>query len=74
MKRIKVHQIGKGNFGNKISEGALEFAYQGPLIELMGETVLVAISGKVNFNIIILNSCLVLYIINVNKVYFTIFL
>ena len=38
--------------GNKISEGALEFAYQGPLIELMGETVLAAISGKVNFNII----------------------
>ena len=38
--------------GNKISEGALEFAYQGPLIELMGETVLVAISGQVNFNII----------------------
>ena len=37
---------------NKISEGALEFAYQGPLIELMGETALVAISGKVNFNII----------------------
>ena len=38
--------------GNKISEGALEFAYQGPLFELMGETALVAISGKVNFNII----------------------
>ena len=38
--------------GNKISEGALEFAYQGPLIEHVGETVLVAISGKVNFNII----------------------
>ena len=38
--------------GNKISEGVLEFAYQGPLIELMGETALVAISGKVNFNII----------------------
>ena len=38
--------------GNKISEGALEFAYQGPLFELIGETVLVAISGKVNFNII----------------------
>ena len=38
--------------GNKISEGALEFAYQGPLFELFGETVLVAISGKVNFNII----------------------
>ncbi len=38
--------------GNKISEGALEFAYQGPLIELMGETALMAISGKVNFNII----------------------
>ena len=38
--------------GNKISEGALEFAYQGPLIELMGESALVAISGKVNFNII----------------------
>ena len=38
--------------GNKISEGALEFAYQGPLIELKGETALVAISGKVNFDII----------------------
>ena len=38
--------------GNKISEGALEFAYQGPLIELKGETALMAISGKVNFNII----------------------
>ncbi len=38
--------------GNKISEGALEFAYQGPLIEHVGETALVAIAGKVNFNII----------------------
>ena len=38
--------------GNKISEGALEFAYQGPLIEHVGETALVAVSGKVNFNII----------------------
>ena len=38
--------------GNKISEGALEFAYQGPLLELMEKTALVAISGKVNFNII----------------------
>ena len=38
--------------GNKISEGALEFAYQGPLLELKGESVLVAISGKVNFNVI----------------------
>ena len=38
--------------GNKISEGALEFAYQGPLIEHVGETALVAISGKVNFNFI----------------------
>ena len=38
--------------GNKISDGALEFAYHGPLIELKGETVLVAISGNVNFNII----------------------
>ena len=38
--------------GNKISEGALEFAYQGPLFQLFGETALVAISGKVNFNII----------------------
>ena len=38
--------------GNKISEGALEFAYQGPLLELKGESALVAISGKVNFNVI----------------------
>ena len=35
--------------GNKVSEGALEFAYQGPLLELVGESALVAISGKVNF-------------------------
>ena len=41
--------------GNKISEGALEFAYQGPLLELVGESALVAISGKVNFNIITKN-------------------
>ena len=33
---------------NKISEGALEFAYQGPLLELVGESALLAISGKVN--------------------------
>ena len=38
--------------GNKISQGALEFAYQGPLLELKGESVLAAVSGKVNFNII----------------------
>ena len=38
--------------GNKVSEGALEFAYQGPLLELVGEPVIVAVSGKVNFNII----------------------
>ena len=38
--------------GNKVSEGALEFAYQGPLLELVGESALVAVSGKVNFNII----------------------
>ena len=38
--------------GNEVSEGALEFAYQGPLLELVGESALVAISGKVNFNII----------------------
>ena len=38
--------------GNKVSEGALEFAYQGPLLELVGESALVAISGKVNFNVL----------------------
>ena len=38
--------------GNQVSEGALEFAYQGPLLELAGESALVAVSGKVNFNII----------------------
>ena len=38
--------------GNKISEGVLEFAYQGPLLELVGESVLVAISGQVNFNVV----------------------
>ena len=38
--------------GNKISEGALEFAYQGPLLEFVGDTGLVVVSGEVNFNII----------------------
>ena len=38
--------------GNKVSEGALEFAYQGPLLEFSGESALVAVSGKVNFKII----------------------
>ena len=37
---------------NKVSEGALEFAYQGPLLELVGETSLATVSGKVNYNII----------------------
>ena len=38
--------------GNKVSEGALEFAYQGPLLKLVGESASVAVSGQVNFNII----------------------
>ena len=38
--------------GNKVSEGALEFAYQGPLLELVGEIAVVAVTGKVNFNVI----------------------
>ncbi len=37
---------------NKISEGALEFAYQGPLLELNGDSALMAVTGNVNFNII----------------------
>ena len=37
---------------NKDTEGALEFAYQGPLLELEGDSALVAVTGKVNFNII----------------------
>mgnify|MGYP001185699282 CR=1 FL=1 len=38
--------------GNKVLEGVLEFAYQGPLLELEGDTALVAVAGNVNFNII----------------------
>ena len=38
--------------GNKSSEGALEFAYQGPLLELVGESASVGVSGKIKFNII----------------------
>ena len=37
---------------NEISEGAIEFAYQGPLLQLVGKSALIAVSGKVNFNII----------------------
>ena len=33
----------------QVSEGALEFAYQGPLLELVGESALVAVSGRINF-------------------------
>ncbi len=39
--------------GNKINEGAVEFAYQGPLLELIGGPILASISGKVNFKIIL---------------------
>ena len=38
--------------GNDVSEGTLEFAYQGPLLELVGEPAIVAVAGKVNFNIV----------------------
>ena len=38
--------------GNKVSEGSLEFAYQGPLLEVVGESALKSISGKVNLKII----------------------
>ncbi len=38
--------------GNKIEEGVLEFAYQGPLLELIKGNAKIAITGNVNFNII----------------------
>ncbi len=38
--------------GNTFSSGVLEFAYQGPLLEFIGESALIAITGRVNFNII----------------------
>jgi len=37
---------------NKIEEGVLEFAYQGPLLELIKGNAKIAITGNVNFNII----------------------
>jgi len=37
--------------GNNSSEGALEFAYQGPLLELVGESALVAVSGRINLTL-----------------------
>ena len=42
--------------GNKISEGALEFAYQGPLIKLNSGKLTGVITGNVTFNIIRKNS------------------
>ena len=38
--------------GNEVFEGVLEFAYQGPLLELESESAEIAIAGKVNFNVI----------------------
>jgi len=37
---------------NKIEEGVLEFAYQGPLLKLIKGNTKIAITGDVNFNII----------------------
>ena len=36
---------------NKMNSAVIEFAYQGPLLELVGESALVAVSGRINFNI-----------------------
>jgi len=38
--------------GNKIKEGVIEFAYQGPLLELLKGKTKIAITGDVNFKII----------------------
>ena len=40
---------------NKIKEGVIEFAYQGPLLELQNGKTKIAITGDVNFNIIYSN-------------------
>ncbi len=50
-----LYSISNKLVNNKINEGALEFAYQGPMLELNGGPVLAAVSGKVNFKIICKN-------------------
>ena len=44
--------IGNALVGNHLNEGALEFAYQGPLLKLVKGTTKIAITGNVIFQII----------------------
>ena len=37
--------------GNKLDSPVLEFAYQGPLLEYLGEKINIVITGDVNFKI-----------------------
>ena len=47
--------IGNALVGNSLNEGALEFAYQGPLLKLVKGKTKIAITGNVIFQIIKLN-------------------
>ncbi|MDC0216339.1 allophanate hydrolase [Candidatus Pelagibacter sp.] len=52
----RIYKISNAIVNNDINEGAIEFAYQGPLLKLKNGNVNFAITGNVNFNIIRSNS------------------
>jgi len=52
----KIFSISNALVNNNINEGAIEFAYQGPLLQLKNGSANVAITGNVVFNILRKNS------------------
>tara|TARA_B100001123_G_scaffold836_1_gene1146 strand:+ start:1 stop:960 length:960 start_codon:yes stop_codon:yes gene_type:complete len=52
---LESFSIANALVGNSLNEGALEFAYQGPLLKLIGGKTKIAITGNVLFQIIKLN-------------------
>ena len=52
----RIYKLSNALVSNDITEGAIEFAYQGPLLKLLNGSINFAITGDVNFKIIRKNS------------------
>mgnify|MGYP001431739988 CR=1 FL=1 len=52
----KIFKLSNALVDNNLNEGAIEFAYQGPLLKLKNGSVNFAITGNIDFNIIRKNS------------------
>ena len=48
----KIFKLSNALVDNNLNEGAIEFAYQGPLLKLKNGSVNFAITGNIDFNII----------------------